>query len=147
MLNTLRKALRGSKKILIAGNGGSCAQADHFAGELVGIGLPCISLSNPAVITAIGNDFTYRNVFSKQVEAYGNTGDVFIGLTTSGSPNIYEAVKTAQHLRLHTWVIGGGVINYPDGIEVVRFTGSTQLVQEKTIKLLHAVYLKLKAGL
>lgn len=92
------------KKVLLAGNGGSAAQAQHMAGELMGRfafdrpGLPAISLTADTVsITAIGNDYGYEHVFSRQVKALGNNGDVFIGYTTSGqSTNILTAFEEAR---------------------------------------------------
>lgn len=92
------------KKVLLAGNGGSAAQAQHMAGEFMGRfdfdrpGLPAISLTaDTAVLTAIGNDYGYDRVFSRQVQAHGNKGDVFIGFTTSGSSeNILLAFEEAK---------------------------------------------------
>jgi len=89
-------------KVLICGNGGSSAEADHFVGELLGHyklnrkPLPAISLSHFATVSAIGNDECFDNVFSRQVEALGNRGDCLVCLSTSGkSPNIIKAVATA----------------------------------------------------
>lgn len=91
-------------KILIGGNGGSAADAQHIAGELVSRfafdrpGLPAIALTtDSSVLTAIGNDYGYENLFSRQIEAHGNPGDVFIGYSTSGkSPNILKGFETAR---------------------------------------------------
>lgn len=97
-------SLQRGGKILIAGNGGSAAQASHTAGELMGRfafdrpGLPAIALTtDTSVLTAIGNDYGYEHVFSRQVQAHGKIGDVFIGYSTSGhSPNILRALKEAR---------------------------------------------------
>lgn len=97
-------SLQRGGKILLAGNGGSAAQASHTAGELMGryvfdrLGLPALSLSaDTAVLTAIGNDYGYEHIFSRQVQAHGKIGDVFIGYSTSGhSPNILRAFKEAR---------------------------------------------------
>lgn len=101
------ESLRRGGKILIAGNGGSASQAQHMAGELMGRfafdrpGLPAIALTDACVITAIGNDYGFEHIFSRQVQAHGNKGDVFIGFSTSGkSPNILMAFKEARSFGL-----------------------------------------------
>lgn len=91
-------------KILLAGNGGSAADAQHIAGELVcrfafdRPGLPAIALTtDSSILTAIGNDYGYEKLFARQVQAHGNKGDVFIGYSTSGkSPNILRAFEEAR---------------------------------------------------
>jgi D-sedoheptulose 7-phosphate isomerase len=103
-------ALRRRNKILFAGNGGSAADAQHLAGELVSRfnydrpGLAGIALTtDTSVLTAIGNDYGYEHLFARQVEALGNAGDVFIGISTSGrSPNILKALQAARSLGLVT---------------------------------------------
>lgn len=98
------KSLREGGKILLAGNGGSAADAQHIAGEFVSRfafdrpGLPAIALTtDTSILTAIGNDYGYEKLFARQVQAHGNKGDVFIGYTTSGkSPNILLALKEAR---------------------------------------------------
>jgi D-sedoheptulose 7-phosphate isomerase len=97
-------ALQNGRKILLAGNGGSAADAQHWAGELVSRfyydrpGLPAIALTtDSSILTAIGNDYGYDYTFARQVEALGQAGDVFIALSTSGnSPNILRAVNAAK---------------------------------------------------
>jgi D-sedoheptulose 7-phosphate isomerase len=91
-------------KILLAGNGGSAADAQHIAGEFVSRfafdrpGLPAIALTtDTSILTAIGNDYGYEKLFARQVQAHGATGDVFIGYSTSGrSPNILRAFEEAR---------------------------------------------------
>lgn len=103
-------ALAEDKPLLICGNGGSAADAEHIAGELVARflkerrGLPVISLvSNPAVLTAWANDYSYETVFSRQVEAYGRRGGVLLGLSTSGnSKNVVLAMEAARGLGMTT---------------------------------------------
>lgn len=98
------KALRDGNKILLAGNGGSAADSQHIAGEFVARfafdrpGLPAIALTvDSSVLTAIGNDYGYEFLFSRQVDALGRSGDVFIGFSTSGkSPNIVKALEEAK---------------------------------------------------
>ena len=97
-------AYRNGNSALLAGNGGSAADAQHLAGELVNQfyfarpGIPAHSLStDTSVMTAIGNDIGYKYLFSRQIEAQGSKGDVFIGISTSGnSENIVEALKACR---------------------------------------------------
>lgn len=97
-------ALRAGKKILLCGNGGSAADAQHWAGELVSrfyydrAGLAAIALTtDSSILTAIGNDYGYERVFARQVEAIGAKGDVLFALSTSGnSPNILAALVAAR---------------------------------------------------
>jgi len=97
-------AYRSGKKTLFAGNGGSAADAQHLAGELVARfyfdrpGIPSIALTtDSSIVTAIGNDYGFERLFSRQVQAMGSEGDIFIGLSTSGnSPNILAALDTCQ---------------------------------------------------
>lgn len=104
------EALRRGNKILFAGNGGSAADAQHLAGELISRfhydrpGLPAFSLStDTSVLTAIGNDYGYERLFARQIDAVGNAGDVFIGISTSGrSPNILMALQAARAKGLLT---------------------------------------------
>ena len=98
------QALKQKRKVLLFGNGGSAADAQHIAAEFVGrfipdrVPLPAISLStDTSILTALGNDYGYNTVFSRQVHALGNPGDVAIGISTSGnSPNVLEALDAAR---------------------------------------------------
>ena len=104
----LAQALKSGKKALACGNGGSAADAQHFAAELVGRfererpGLPAVSLTtDTSALTAIANDYDFDRVFSKQVEALGSAGDVLLAISTSGnSKNVIEAAKAAQARNL-----------------------------------------------
>lgn len=97
-------SLQQGHKILLAGNGGSAADAQHIAGEFVSRfafdrpGLPAIALTtDTSILTAIGNDYGYEKLFARQVQAHGQKGDVFIGYSTSGkSPNILRAFEEAR---------------------------------------------------
>jgi len=112
----MAECLKSGNKILICGNGGSASDALHIAAELVGRfklerkALPCIALNeNVSTLTAIGNDYGYDSVFSRQVEAFGVKGDIFIGISTSGnSKNVVEALKKARLLNLKTIGFTGG---------------------------------------
>jgi D-sedoheptulose 7-phosphate isomerase len=98
-------AMRTGSKVLLAGNGGSAADAQHIAGEFVSRfafdrpGLPAIALTtDTSIITAIGNDYGYEMLFARQIQAHGNKGDIFIGYSTSGkSPNILRAFEEAKN--------------------------------------------------
>lgn len=106
------ETLKSENKILIAGNGGSAADAQHFAAELVGRfeierkGLPAIALTtDSSILTSIGNDYSYDYIFARQIEALALPGDIFIGISTSGnSENIVRAVEKAKKEGL--FVIG-----------------------------------------
>lgn len=103
-------ALRGGRKLMLCGNGGSAADAQHWAGELVSRfmydrpGLAAIALTtDTSILTAIGNDYGYERSFSRQVEALGQAGDVIFGLSTSGrSPNVLAALRAARERGIAT---------------------------------------------
>jgi D-sedoheptulose 7-phosphate isomerase len=107
--------LRAGGKILLAGNGGSAADAQHISGELVSRlmfdrdPLPSIALTaDQAVLTAIGNDYGYEQTFARQVRGLGRKGDVFIAISTSGSsPNVLKAVEDANAMGIHTVAFTG----------------------------------------
>jgi D-sedoheptulose 7-phosphate isomerase len=98
------ECLQNKGKILLAGNGGSAADAQHIAGEFVSKfafdrpGLPAIAITtDTSILTAIGNDYGYEKLFARQIQALGNKGDIFIGYSTSGkSPNIIHAFEVAK---------------------------------------------------
>ncbi len=98
-------AMKSGNKVLLAGNGGSAADAQHIAGEFVSRfafdrpGLPAISLTtDTSILTAIGNDYGYDKLFARQVQAYAQKGDVFIAYSTSGkSPNVIAALQEAKN--------------------------------------------------
>ena len=108
--NVCIECIRGGGKILLAGNGGSAADAQHIAGEFVSRfafdrpGLPAIALTvDTSILTAIGNDYGYEKLFSRQIQALGRPGDVFIAYSTSGrSPNILAALKEARGQKITT---------------------------------------------
>lgn len=136
-------------KVLICGNGGSAADAQHFAAECVGRfkcperrGLPALALTaDTAVLTAWSNDMGFENVFARQVEAFGRAGDVLIGISTSGhSRNLIQAFKTARRLGLHCVALlgkdGGDLHPLADHSIIVPAT-DTQHIQEVQIVVLH----------
>jgi D-sedoheptulose 7-phosphate isomerase len=143
-------AFRSGGKILFCGNGGSAADAQHLAAELAGRlrldrpGLPALALTvNASVLTAVANDFGYDEVFARQVEALGRTGDVLIGISTSGSsPNVVRALEVARQRGIVTVALvgsdGGAMAGVSDVVARVPVTG-TQHVQEAQIAVGHAV--------
>jgi D-sedoheptulose 7-phosphate isomerase len=104
------EAVRSGGKIVFAGNGGSAADAQHFAGELVSRfyydrpGIASLALTtDSSILTAIANDYQYERIFSRQIEALGRSGDVFVGISTSGrSPNVLGGLVAARRLGLTT---------------------------------------------
>jgi D-sedoheptulose 7-phosphate isomerase len=111
----LIEAFKQGNKVLLFGNGGSAADAQHIAAEFVGRfafdrpALPALALSvNTSCVTAIGNDYGFDVVFSRQIEALGRAGDVAIGISTSGnSPNVLRAVSVAKKMGLSTIALAG----------------------------------------
>jgi D-sedoheptulose 7-phosphate isomerase len=107
--DALARALHAGGKVLIAGNGGSAADAQHIAAELLSrfarerAPLPAIALTDPAVMTAIGNDYGFDHVFERQVRGLGRRGDVLLAISTSGrSPNVLAALAAARECGLVT---------------------------------------------
>jgi D-sedoheptulose 7-phosphate isomerase len=144
------EALRRGNKILFAGNGGSAADAQHLAGELVSRfnydrpGLHAFALTtDTSVLTAVGNDYGYEHLFARQIQAVGIPGDVFIGISTSGrSPNILNALRTAHEKGLITvglTGLGGGQM--PDLCDHCLRTpsDSTPRIQEGHITIGHTI--------
>jgi D-sedoheptulose 7-phosphate isomerase len=114
-------ALSNGNRILACGNGGSAAYAQHFSAGLVGrfererLPLPAMSLStDPSILTAIGNDYSFAEIFSKQVQAFGQAGDVLLAISTSGnSANVVMAIEAAQERDMRIVALtgkSGGVI-------------------------------------
>ena len=109
-------AIKAGHKIIWFGNGGSATQSQHMAGEFVGRfrkerrSLPSISLTeNMASVTAIGNDYSFEQLFSRQIEGLGQAGDVAVGLSTSGnSPNVVQGLAKARELGIRTVGLAGG---------------------------------------
>lgn len=150
-------ALKARKPVLVCGNGGSAADAQHIAGELVGryererIALPVLSLTgDAATVTALANDYGYERVFARQVEAHGQEGGVLIGLTTSGrSPNVLRAFEAAHERGMTTIALtgeGGGTIASLADILLAVPSRITARVQEMHICLYHYICGRVEAG-
>ena len=109
-------SLKNNGKIILAGNGGSAADAQHFAGEIVGRftlerkSLPALSLCvDPSVLTCIGNDYGYEEIFARQIEGLGTREDIFVGISTSGnSQNIIKAIIAAKEKEIKVVGFLGG---------------------------------------
>lgn len=142
--------LKNNKKILLAGNGGSASMSSHIAAEFVGRykierkALPAIALTTDlAAITAIGNDYGFDTIFSRQLEALANPSDVFIALSTSGnSKNLIKAVEAAKNLNVH--VIGllgkdGGKLKNTSKVEIIVPSDNTPRIQEAHLMILHII--------
>ena len=143
-------AFRSGKKVLWCGNGGSAADAQHLAAEFSGRflrerrALPSEALSvNPSAVTAIANDYGYENVFSRQVAAFAQPGDVVVGISTTGnSKNVVRALEEAKRIGATTIAFsgnGGGAMAEVADINVVGPDGYSALVQEVHITLGHIV--------
>ncbi len=143
-------ALKNGNKILLSGNGGSAADAQHIAAELTGRykterrGLPGIALTtDTSALTAIGNDYGYDRVFDRQVEALANKGDILIGISTSGnSTNVINAFKVAKELGCKTIGLSGrdgGKFNDVCNLNIVVPSDNTPRIQEMHILIGHTI--------
>jgi D-sedoheptulose 7-phosphate isomerase len=143
-------AIKTGHKTLLFGNGGSAADAQHIAAEFVGrfipdrIPLPALSLAtDTSALTALGNDYGYHLVFSRQIEALGNPGDIAIGISTSGnSPNVLEGLDAARKKGLFTIGfagLGGGKMNGRTDVLFCVPTKMTPRVQETHLTLGHVL--------
>lgn len=148
VLERMFECLKSGQKILVFGNGGSAAQAQHFAAELVNKFLKirdplrAVALTtDTSTLTSIANDSSYDRIFSRQIEALGGKGDIALGLSTSGnSPSVIEALITAKQMGLITIVLsgkgGGNLASLPDYLLDVP-SQSTPRIQEAHLFLLH----------
>lgn len=142
------QALKQGNKILVMGNGGSAADAQHFAAELVGrflknrAALPAIALTtDTSILTAVANDFGYEQVFSRQVEALAKLGDVVVGISTSGnSANVQRALDLAAELDCKTVAFlgrDGGNIAVQVDLPLIVTVNETPHIQEVHLTLIH----------
>lgn len=137
-------------KILVCGNGGSAAEAEHFVGELickfqkVRKPLPALTLhSNIPTVTAIGNDFDFENIFSRNLEALGNKNDILIALSTSGnSKNVINAINMAKKMDIYTFALlgnDGGDIRDLCNHNFIVHSNIVSTIQEVHLMFLHAL--------
>ena len=144
------KSLRKGKKIILFGNGGSAADAQHIAAELTGRykterrGLPGIALTtDTSALTAIGNDYGYDRVFDRQIEAIASKGDLVLGISTSGnSPNVINALKLAKEMGCSTLGFSGrdgGQMNKFCDLNLIVPSKNTPRIQEMHILFGHTI--------
>ena len=147
----LNQALIGGHKILACGNGGSASDAQHFSSELLNRyerdrpGLPAISLTtDSSTLTSIANDYDYRQIYSKQITALGQPGDLLLAISTSGqSPNIIEAIQAANESEMPVIALtgkDGGIIAQlldENSIEIRVPSNVTARIQEVHILVIH----------
>ena len=144
----LTGVLRNGNKVLVCGNGGSAADAQHFAAELIGrfekdrAPLPALALTtDTSILSAVGNDYGFDTVFERQVKGLGIKGDVLVGISTSGnSPNVSRAVSQAKAQGLHTiGLLGndGGKIGTMVETAVIVPHAVTARIQEVHVFILH----------
>jgi D-sedoheptulose 7-phosphate isomerase len=150
VIDVLTAALKAGNKIMIFGNGGSAADAQHIAAEFVNRfiierpPLPAIALTtDTSVITSIGNDYDFSEIFAKQIRALGQEGDVAWGISTSGnSPNVLKGLEMAKKLGLITLALtgkDGGPIAQMADYSLNVSSGSTARIQETHMTVSHAI--------
>lgn len=146
-------ALSNGNKILACGNGGSAADSQHFAAELVGrfererLPLPAMALTtDSSILTAVGNDYSYKEIFSKQVQAFGQAGDILLAFSTSGnSANVMAAIDVALERDMHVVALtgkGGGAIGQQLtelDVHICVPHDRTARIQEVHLVVLHAI--------
>ena len=149
-ISLIRKAMNTNNKLMICGNGGSAADAQHIAGEFIcrfyknRKPLPAIALTtDSSILTAISNDYSYGEVFSRQVSALGKLGDVLFGISTSGnSRNVLEAFKVAQKIGIQTILLTGAnngeILKYSDIVMKIPST-DTPRIQEIHLLIEHII--------
>ncbi len=147
----IAEGLRGGGKLMLCGNGGSAADAQHLAAELVGRmtaanerpGLAAVALTtDSSVMTALGNDYDFERIFARQIEALGRPGDVLLAISTSGdSPNVLRAVEAASRLGLTTAALTGrrGRLRELVDVAVIVPSDDTQHLQEGHIAAGHII--------
>lgn len=151
-------AIKSGKKILSCGNGGSLCDAMHFAEELSGRfrenrpALPAIAIADPSHITCTGNDYGFAFIFSRYVEALGNTGDVLLAISTSGnSENVVNAAKSAKAKGMKVVALtgkDGGILATIADVEIrAPKTQYSDRVQEIHIKAIHSLINYIEANI
>lgn len=144
MVKMVVEAFKSGNKILLFGNGGSAADAQHIAAEFVNRflierpPLPAIALTtDTSVLTSISNDYGYADTFCKQIKALGREGDVAIGISTSGaSPNVIKAIKVSKEMGLKTVGLSGG-----DGGDLAKLVDIALVVDSQSIPRIQEVHI------
>jgi len=150
---TMTNCLRAGGKVMACGNGGSAADAQHFAAELIGRfererqELAAIALTtDTSILTAVGNDYSYDEIFAKQVRGLGKKGDILIGISTSGnSKNVVRAIEAAKKMGIQIIALtgngGGKIASLLDAndIHLCAPSSRTARIQETHLVLLHAL--------
>lgn len=151
-------ALQGGHKILVMGNGGSAADAQHLAAEMVGRfllerkALPAIALTtDTSILTAVGNDYGFDDIFARQVEALARPGDVLIGISTSGnSRNVKRALEAGKHIGATTIALlgrDGGEIGPLVDLDLTVACAATPRIQEAHLLIIHLLCDLVEKGL
>ncbi|MDM8560194.1 phosphoheptose isomerase [Candidatus Parabeggiatoa sp. HSG14] len=145
--------LQQQHKILVCGNGGSAAQSQHFSSELLNRfekerrGLPAIALTtDSSALTSIANDYVFEKIFSRQVEALGQSNDILLALSTSGhSPNVFKAIEVAHNQNMFVVLLsgrdGGNITTLlkKNDVEIRVPTQSTARIQEVHLLVIHCL--------
>jgi len=146
--NLMAQTILQGGKILLFGNGGSASDAQHIAAELVGRykrerpGLPAVALTtDTSILTAVGNDYAFKEIFARQVEGLGRKGDLIIALSTSGnSPNVIAGVEKGLEIGLKVVTLtgkGGGKLGKMGDINIIVPSQNTPRIQEMHILIGH----------
>ena len=154
----MAEAVKNNVKIISCGNGGSHCDAMHFAEELTGRyrderpPIPAIAISDPSHMSCVSNDYGFENIFSRFIDAMGQPEDVLLGITTSGnSPNVINAVKSANRKGMTTIILSGndgGQVSAISNINIiVPFSGYSDRIQEIHIKIIHIFILLIEQQL
>jgi len=145
----IAETIKNGNKTISCGNGGSMCDAMHFAEELTGrfrrdrISLPAIAISDPSHITCAGNDYGFKYIYARYIEGLGQTGDLLLGISTSGdSPNIIKAVEAARNKGMFTVALlgkDGGKIGKMVDLPIIVRGKTSDRIQEIHIKIIHIV--------
>ena len=149
-INLVSDSLKNQGKVMVFGNGGSAADAQHFAGEIVGRykrerrGYPAIALTtDTSIITSVANDYSFDAIFSRQIEALGKKGDIAFGISTSGnSKNVIEGIKKAKELGISTICLlgkDGGKLKDLAELSIVIPSDNIPRIQETHILIIHII--------
>lgn len=148
--NAICTTVKNGGKILICGNGGSAGDSQHFAAELVGrftkerIAYPAIALTtDSSILTAVANDYSYDDIFSRQVSALARENDVVIGISTSGnSKNVVNAIKMAKERKCKTFSLlgnDGGQLKNECDVSIIVKNDKSYYIQEIHIAIIHLI--------